>query len=148
MVIASLAKYEQNADLRSQLFATAGSTLVETNPDDRYWGVGLFMHDPAVRQPMLWPGQNVLGRLLTMLRERLMARDEFRAEATAQQSPPTLTRLDGAYVKQQNVEKREVDTTITQTPLPHMQQPTCQRNQLDLVGFMWSYDLEILEEEH
>ncbi|KAI1717111.1 N-glycosidase [Ditylenchus destructor] len=75
MVIACLRKFEQNDDLREELFATAGSLLVEASPFDKFWGVGLSMESEMISKPNKWPGQNVLGRLLTMLRERLMSRE-------------------------------------------------------------------------
>ncbi|KAI1729989.1 N-glycosidase [Ditylenchus destructor] len=75
MVIACLRKFEQNDDLREELFATTGSLLVEASPFDKFWGVGLSMESEMIKNPNKWPGKNVLGRLLTKLRDRLMARE-------------------------------------------------------------------------
>jgi len=80
MVIGSLRKYEQNADLRKHLFDTEGSTLVEASPTDIFWGVGLSMTSEAIRDIKHWPGENVLGRILTAVRTKLMKRPEFRSE--------------------------------------------------------------------
>ncbi|PIO54856.1 hypothetical protein TELCIR_23769 [Teladorsagia circumcincta] len=38
---AAMAKFKQNRRMRYQLFRTIGSTLVEADVDDTYWGVGL-----------------------------------------------------------------------------------------------------------
>uniref|UniRef100_A0A915DNA6 NADAR domain-containing protein n=1 Tax=Ditylenchus dipsaci TaxID=166011 RepID=A0A915DNA6_9BILA len=80
MVIACQRKYEQNPDLRRQLFSTADTLLVEASPSDDRWGIGLPMDSMLVRDKRSWPGHNIMGRLLTMLRDRLLQRPEFAAE--------------------------------------------------------------------
>jgi ribA/ribD-fused uncharacterized protein len=56
---------------RRQLAATAGAMLVEANPRDWVWGVGLAVDDPRVHRPDEWRGSNLLGRVLTKVREVL-----------------------------------------------------------------------------
>lgn len=80
MVIASLKKYEQNPELRLQLFKTADTLLVEASPTDHRWGIGLSMDSEFIRMKSLWRGQNIMGRLLTKLRDRLLERSEFLEE--------------------------------------------------------------------
>ncbi len=67
------AKFTQNADLLQLLLATAGTELVEASPTDRVWGVGLSEEDPRIHDPAQWRGQNLLGKVLTRLREDLLA---------------------------------------------------------------------------
>lgn len=66
------AKFSQSETLKEKLFQTKGTLLVETNPDDIIWGIGLDEHHPdaAIRQK--WRGQNLLGYILTNIRERLL----------------------------------------------------------------------------
>ncbi|NTX59623.1 NADAR family protein [Myxococcus sp. CA051A] len=67
------AKFTQNASLLEALLATAGTELVEASPMDRIWGVGLSMDNPNIQDPSKWRGLNLLGKVLTRLREDLIA---------------------------------------------------------------------------
>jgi ribA/ribD-fused uncharacterized protein len=69
----SRAKFGQDPALRAALLATRGTELVEASPYDRIWGVGLSMDDPAIDDPASWRGKNLLGRILTRLRDELIA---------------------------------------------------------------------------
>jgi hypothetical protein len=70
---ASHAKFTQNPELLKALLATAGTELVEASPLDRIWGVGLGAEDPRIQDPAKWRGLNLLGKVLTRLREDLLA---------------------------------------------------------------------------
>jgi ribA/ribD-fused uncharacterized protein len=67
----SMAKFGQNDGARRQLLATTPAMLVEANPRDWIWGVGLSAEDPAVHRLEDWRGENLLGRILTDVRGRL-----------------------------------------------------------------------------
>lgn len=54
-----------------------GKTFVEASPIDKYWGIGLAENDPAVTDPNLWKGSNMLGTILTDLRDKLAERAEL-----------------------------------------------------------------------
>jgi ribA/ribD-fused uncharacterized protein len=66
------AKFTQNPELLKALLATAGTELVEASPLDRIWGVGLSAEDPRIQDPAAWRGLNLLGKVLTRLREDLL----------------------------------------------------------------------------
>lgn len=68
------AKFTQNAELGQLLAATAGTELVEASPYDKIWGIGLAESDPRAQDPKQWKGQNLLGKVLTELREELKSK--------------------------------------------------------------------------
>ncbi|MFL5345696.1 MAG: NADAR family protein [Hyalangium sp.] len=66
------ARFTQNPELLKALLATAGTELVEASPLDLIWGVGLSAEDPRIQDPAAWRGLNLLGKVLTRLREELL----------------------------------------------------------------------------
>lgn len=76
--IANLAKYSQNMKLRKFLFETNPKTLVEANPFDSYWGIGLKKSDRDVYDITKWKGKNIMGFLLMGVREELLKDPEMK----------------------------------------------------------------------
>ncbi|MEL7216796.1 MAG: NADAR family protein [Pseudomonadota bacterium] len=71
VMTANTAKFAQNAGAARQLRNTAPAMLVEANPRDWNWGNGLQIDDPANQNPKQWRGTNFLGRILTLVRQRI-----------------------------------------------------------------------------
>lgn len=67
----NLARFTQNEDQKKHLLSTGTTTLVETSPIDRVWGIGLGKDDPRARSRSTWRGKNWLGQVLTMVREEI-----------------------------------------------------------------------------
>lgn len=67
------AKFTQDAALKAALLATRGNTLVEASPFDKIWGVGLGADNPRIQTRAHWRGKNLLGVILTKLRDELLA---------------------------------------------------------------------------
>jgi ribA/ribD-fused uncharacterized protein len=67
------AKFTQNPALLQVLLDTEGTHLVEASPYDKIWGVGLAASDPRILDRSAWRGRNLLGNLLTALRDVLLA---------------------------------------------------------------------------
>lgn len=58
-------------ELREQLLSTGERELVEASPYDTIWGIGMRENHPDVTDKKKWRGQNLLGKLLTELREEI-----------------------------------------------------------------------------
>ncbi len=72
------AKFFQNKGLRRKLFQTYPKRLVEASPHDVIWGIGLDEMAAKETQPELWPGKNLLGQIITAVRDEL--KSEFHGE--------------------------------------------------------------------
>jgi hypothetical protein len=64
-------RFRQNPHLLKELMKTRGTTLVEAAPYDDFWGIGLRETDPDAKDRTKWKGKNVLGQMLTEVREEL-----------------------------------------------------------------------------
>ncbi|MEO1530149.1 MAG: NADAR family protein [Planctomycetota bacterium] len=69
----NLAKFSQHDDLRSFLCSTRNAILVEAAKNDSIWGIGLAASDSRCKDPAEWKGKNLLGFVLTRIREELKA---------------------------------------------------------------------------
>lgn len=64
-------KFTQHADLKKLLLSTQNTILVEASPYDKVWGVGLSECDDNILNPSNWKGQNLLGYILTNIRNKI-----------------------------------------------------------------------------
>ena len=71
MVGACYAKFKQNEDLKKILLATGDKTLVEANPYDKIWGIGLSEDNDDVLDETKWQGENYLGKALMVVRRTI-----------------------------------------------------------------------------
>ena len=66
-----LAKFTQNAELRTNLLNTGSSLLAECAVSDKVWGIGLSMHDDRRFLMNQWQGENLLGFALMQVRNAI-----------------------------------------------------------------------------
>lgn len=68
----NMEKFSQNEQLKKKLFDTYPNTLVEASPKDTIWGIGLSEKDRRAWNRETWRGQNLLGEILTNVRDKLL----------------------------------------------------------------------------
>ncbi len=72
----NLAKFSQNLDLWEYLKTTQKRILVEASPRDRIWGIGMERNNPDAINPLKWRGKNLLGFVLTEVRDILLEKEK------------------------------------------------------------------------
>ena len=66
------ARFDQSKECQELLLSTAPKILVESSPYDKIWGIGLSQDDPRILDSTQWLGQNLLGKILTQVRDELL----------------------------------------------------------------------------
>lgn len=64
-------KYFQNTRLKNILLNTGDKMIIEANPKDTRWGIGLSAEDDRVLDESQWQGENLLGKVLMQVRDEL-----------------------------------------------------------------------------
>ena len=70
------AKFEQNEDLAKLLMNTGSNIIVEANKYDTLCSVGEGLFDPDIWDISLWQGQNRMGKVLMIVRDKLFKMQE------------------------------------------------------------------------
>lgn len=65
------AKFTSYPHLALKLAATKGKIIVEASPTDQIWGIGLKESDPRATNPDKWRGQNLLGKAIMRVRDKM-----------------------------------------------------------------------------
>jgi len=71
MYVACREKFLQNQKLLDALMYTGDTEIVEASPYDLVWGIGWHQNDAEALDRKLWRGKNLLGEILTVLREEI-----------------------------------------------------------------------------
>jgi ribA/ribD-fused uncharacterized protein len=70
-------KFTQDAELKKILLDTGDRTIVEASPYDKVWGIAMGVDKyPAILDPNNWKGQNLLGKCLMRVRDKIRKEDE------------------------------------------------------------------------
>lgn len=64
-------KFTQNEEYKELLLSTGNKIMVEASPADKIWGIGLDETNPLSLKPLKWRGLNLLGFILTDLKNNL-----------------------------------------------------------------------------
>jgi len=60
--------------MKRELLRTAGTTLVNADPHDTLLGIGMHTRDPDAYHKERWKGENILGQVLTEIRDELLSK--------------------------------------------------------------------------
>lgn len=71
VLLGSFFKFTHSRTHYDALMSTGEQILVEASPEDRIWGVGRTPPDPRAKDPRKWDGDNLLGFVLTEVRDSL-----------------------------------------------------------------------------
>lgn len=83
----NLAKFNQFPELAGRLLETKNATLGAYLPDDNLIGIGISLDNIQSKNPVNWTGQNLLGKALMDIREKL----RLDREISVQQQAPIPT---------------------------------------------------------
>lgn len=67
VAVASREKYNQNPVYKAELLKCSETKMVEASPYDKIWGIGLSKEQALKMPEDKWPGENLLGKVLTDL---------------------------------------------------------------------------------
>lgn len=62
-------KFQQNPELLEELLKYRAQTFVEASPFDDIWGIKMSEDDEGIENEENWKGQNLLGKVLTEIRD-------------------------------------------------------------------------------
>ena len=71
VLIGCTAKFSQNDKLKQILIDTKDELIAEASPWDNIWGIGLSEHDIRAQDQAQWKGENLLGKVLMEVRQKL-----------------------------------------------------------------------------
>ena len=69
--LAVMAKFSQVDICKNFLLQTDNNVLIEANPADHFWAVGLHLRDSKLWDPKQWKGDNNLGKILMEVRAEI-----------------------------------------------------------------------------
>ena len=120
----NIVKYSQYPELAARLLETKNATLGAYIPDDNLIGIGLSIDNIQAKNPVNWTGQNLLGKALMDIRQKIRSDQEASAAAAVasaqavprRKKPSTAT----ASVVESGVETGPVaeDSTLPSGPMP------------------------------
>ena len=88
----NMLKFNQYPELAGRLLETKSASLGAYIPDDNLLGIGISLDNIQSKNPVNWTGQNLLGKALMEIRDKIRAEREVIASATAAEVPKPVPR--------------------------------------------------------
>ena len=129
-------KFSQNKKIAQDLLDTGDAYLVEAAPKDKVWGIGMSEKQARQTDPSMWPGTNLLGKVLMRVRNHLK-------DGTMPEDTYIHIILD--FLSSEELKRIVVRSSQTSSQQQHgilisqQQQPQRQRPGIRSMGFSESY---------
>jgi ribA/ribD-fused uncharacterized protein len=88
----NIAKYNQYPELAERLLQTKTAMLGAYIPDDNLIGIGISLDNVLSKNPVNWTGQNILGKALMDIREKIRSDREIAQQQAAAAVPQPVPR--------------------------------------------------------
>ena len=88
----NIAKYNQYPELAERLLQTKTAMLGAYIPDDNLIGIGISLDNVLSKNPVNWTGQNILGKALMDIREKIRSDREIAQQQAAAAAPQPVPR--------------------------------------------------------
>jgi ribA/ribD-fused uncharacterized protein len=126
----NIAKFNQYPELAARLLETKTAVLGAYIPDDNLIGIGISLDNVQSKNPINWTGQNLLGKALMDIRQKLRDDREIAASQAATLTPQPVPRRKKPsmavqpVVKETGVVTSAIDETATGSiPRPIRRRP-------------------------
>ena len=125
----NIAKFNQYPELSARLLETKTAMLGAYVPDDTLIGIGISLDSVQSKNPINWTGQNLLGKALMDIREKLKTDREMAAAQAAAVAPQPVPRRKKPSLAVQPVVEEvgaapgTVDETAAAVPRPVRRRP-------------------------
>jgi ribA/ribD-fused uncharacterized protein len=84
----NIVKFNQYPELAGRLLETKNAQLGAYIPDDNLLGIGISLDNVQSLNPVNWTGQNLLGKALMDIRQKIRSDQELAAQQTAAEAKP------------------------------------------------------------
>lgn len=121
----NMAKFSQYPELAARLLETKTAVLGAYLPNDNLIGVGISLDNIQSQNPVNWTGQNLLGKALMDIREKIRSDREIAIQQAAPAPQPIARRKKPSIVKtpiepilpqESTVSQEPIEPSITQVP--------------------------------
>lgn len=90
-------KFSQNEELKQKLLSTGNTIMAESNYFDKIWAIGIKESDPNATSPSKWKGLNLLGKILTNIREKFKLELELKNNTESIEKKEDLLQKEPQY---------------------------------------------------